>query len=382
MNKSTNHPLIPNSQEYMFEKKYISIHSEDRDMIKYPQASEFEIELPQDYLNVQAIKLYDWAFPKPIDTFSAINNNITMTFKIVLPYQPIFTNPQYATLWPIFQAIYNKSISQNTNYMLIIEEGIYTASQLASELTNKMNDAVLAYLLSYGLPSNTIYEQFVVVYNEVSQKLYFGNKSEAFQITNDINLNRCYSKSELPSYANLGLIYYLVFIKNDSPISLQTTPKFYYNEDFTKNNWLVPDLPDALVYWLNAPNKINLYPNSFIYMEIHMLNNIDETIPYTINSTTVHTNETSGIVNASFAKIPLYTNVSSSHHSDKVLAIDFMKIYNPPALRMRKLKMKFRYHNGLLVQFGGLNFSLTMELNLFTPQNAKNYSMYKPESLP
>jgi hypothetical protein len=381
MNKSGNHSLISNSQEYMFEKKYISIHSEDRDIIKYPNASEFEIELPQDYLNVQAIKLYDWSFPIPIDAFSAINNNITMTFKIITPYQPTLTNPQYSTLWPIFEAIYNKSISTESNYSITIEEGTYNSYQLANELTNKMNDAVLNYLLFYGLPSSTVYTQFIVVYNDVSQKLWFGNKSESFQITNDIPQNRCFSKTELQSYINLGLISNLGFISCESPISFQSTPKFYYSNDPTKNNWLIPDLPDACVFWLTTTNKVNLFPYSFIYMEIHSLNNIDETIPYTVNSTTVHTNETSGIVNASFAKIPLYTNLSSSHHSDKIIAVDYMKLYNPPALRMRKLKMKFRHHNGLLIQFGGLNFSLTIEMNLFTPQNSKNYSMYKPESL-
>jgi hypothetical protein len=337
--------------------------------------------LPQDYLNVQAIKLYDWSFPIPIDAFSAINNNITMTFKIITPYQPTLTNPQYSTLWPIFEAIYNKSISTESNYSITIEEGTYNSYQLANELTNKMNDAVLNYLLFYGLPSSTVYTQFIVVYNDVSQKLWFGNKSESFQITNDIPQNRCFSKTELQSYINLGLISNLGFISCESPISFQSTPKFYYSNDPTKNNWLIPDLPDACVFWLTTTNKVNLFPYSFIYMEIHSLINIDETIPYTVNSTTVHTNETSGIVNASFAKIPLYTNLSSSHHSDKIIAVDYMKLYNPPALRMRKLKMKFRHHNGLLIQFGGLNFSLTIEMNLFTPQNSKNYSMYKPESL-
>ena len=32
---NNNHPIIPNSNQYYFEKKYISIHSEDRDVIKY-----------------------------------------------------------------------------------------------------------------------------------------------------------------------------------------------------------------------------------------------------------------------------------------------------------------------------------------------------------
>ena len=47
-NTQTSHHLIPNSQQYQFEQQYISIHSEDRNIIKYPNSSEFEIELPSN----------------------------------------------------------------------------------------------------------------------------------------------------------------------------------------------------------------------------------------------------------------------------------------------------------------------------------------------
>ena len=33
-NVNTNHPIIPNSQEYTIYKQYVSIHSEDRDIKK------------------------------------------------------------------------------------------------------------------------------------------------------------------------------------------------------------------------------------------------------------------------------------------------------------------------------------------------------------
>ena len=59
-NVNTNHPIIPNSQEYTIYKQYVSIHSEDRDIKKYPSSSMFEIELPQDYLNISSVKfIYD-----------------------------------------------------------------------------------------------------------------------------------------------------------------------------------------------------------------------------------------------------------------------------------------------------------------------------------
>ena len=43
-NTSTSHPIIPNAQQYMLHYKYVSIHSEDRDILKWPNPSEFEIE--------------------------------------------------------------------------------------------------------------------------------------------------------------------------------------------------------------------------------------------------------------------------------------------------------------------------------------------------
>ena len=72
-NTQTNHPLIPNSNDYLIYKKYVSIHSEDRDIIKYPDASNFEIELPQDITNIYALRLINWTFPANYNTFSRLN---------------------------------------------------------------------------------------------------------------------------------------------------------------------------------------------------------------------------------------------------------------------------------------------------------------------
>ena len=79
-NTNTTHPIIPNSQQYMFEQEYISIHSQDINKLKYPNSSEFEIELPQDYLNVQGFRLASGEFPMSMNTFSEARKNITMSF--------------------------------------------------------------------------------------------------------------------------------------------------------------------------------------------------------------------------------------------------------------------------------------------------------------
>jgi hypothetical protein len=83
-NVNINHPLIPNSQEYMYYKKFVSIHSEDRDILAYPNSTDFEIELPEDMLNVASIRLIQWTFPANYSTFSVANNNVNMSFKIMV----------------------------------------------------------------------------------------------------------------------------------------------------------------------------------------------------------------------------------------------------------------------------------------------------------
>ena len=85
-NVQSNHPLIPNSQDYLIYKKYVSIHSEDRDILKYPNSSQFEIELPEDITNIYSLRLINWTFPANYNTFSVLTNNITMTFVISEPY--------------------------------------------------------------------------------------------------------------------------------------------------------------------------------------------------------------------------------------------------------------------------------------------------------
>ena len=87
-NTSNNHPLIPNSNQYFYDKKYLSIHSEDRDYTKYTKSSEFEISLPQEYLNIASARLYSWSFPANYDVFSVSTYNVTMTFEFNELYNP------------------------------------------------------------------------------------------------------------------------------------------------------------------------------------------------------------------------------------------------------------------------------------------------------
>ena len=393
-NINDTHPLIPNSQNYTFYKKYVSVHSEDRDYIKFPNSSSFEIELPEDYLNVSSIKLADWTFPANYSTFSPLSSNITMTFTIDNPYNPgehAYSDPLQNA---IFSALYNY---KGNNYKILIEEGFYNPDQMATELTNKFNEAVNTIIKQYFIDNGYTtllnefitsggYNQFVIVYNNVGQKLWFGNKSSGFVLTNSTSTIRDYLKDttkcvipQLPDFSSWGLPGYLGLDRCDTPSTsvVDFVPRFYYGDVFPGDNgyWLLPDLPTAQVHFLDASYKINLFGVSYIYMEVDGLNCIDETSPFNISNFTLTTNKTNGVVNSAFAKIAVPTTPMSQWF-DKIAQP--YKLYLPPAERIRKLKIKLRYHNGQLVNFGVFNYSFTLEFTLYSSQQLRDYKLFQP----
>jgi hypothetical protein len=395
-NVNDTHPLIPNSQNYTLYKKYVSIHSEDRDYIKYPSSSSFEIELPEDYLNVSSVKLTDWTFPANYSTFSPLSSNVTMTFKINNPYNPgehELSNPLQNA---IFSALYNY---HENNYKIIIEEGFYNPDQMSTELTNKFNEAVNIVIKQYLTDNGYTdllnefnaaggYTQFVIVYNNVGQKLWFGNKSSGFILTNSTAIIRDYLTDttkcvipQLPDFSSWGLPGYLGLDRCDTPSTsvVDFVPRFYYGDVFPGDNgyWLTPDLPTAQVHFLDATYKINLFGVSYIYMEISGLNCIDETSPFNISNFTLTTNKTNGVVNSAFAKISVPTTPMSQWFDRDSHPY---KLYLPPAERIRKLKIKLRYHNGQLANFGVFNYSFTLEFALYSSQQLREYKLFQPNA--
>ena len=411
-----NHPLITNANQYFYERKYISIHSEDRDIAKYPSSSLFEIELPQDYLNVASAKLYSWSFPANYNVFSAFNYNVSMSFKLTQLYNPGENNVSDVLLEGIFAALYNNI---DKEYIIIIEPGFYNPDQMSTELTNKFNERITLeiskflqsnsqYQEAYDLFKNTIYDRFKIVYNSVEQKLWFGNSADRFVLTNDSYIfykkefvdASCIRKNELPSFSNWGLPSYLGFTRCsayslnanetlekyleeneklgntllETSLLEQGVPRFYYGDVGNGDNgyWLLPGAPGATVYFLQAPFKISFMGPAYFYMEIDGLNCIDETSPWNLSLYTTQTNNTNGIVNSSFAKIAIPTTPISQWFDNDMAPY---KYFNPPAERIRKLKIKLRYHNGQLIDFGQFDYSFMIEFSLLKPQQERSYSV-------
>jgi hypothetical protein len=405
-NLNTTHPLIQNSQEYLYYKKYISIHSQDRDILKYPNASEFEIELPEDYLNVSSMRLVQWTFPSNYNTFSKDNSNVVLSFKILNPYNPSEFGVEDEYNFRIFQALFDS----DRIYYLSIEEGFYNPVQMVLELTNKFNNAITIRIEDYfvtkmnddpdGRWDLTLerfkidggYDRFVIAYNNVSLKLWFGNRADKFEIVNQLgtletilteDLCNNAARTGLPEFANYGLPSYLglrrcnqqsqstfnsIMNPNYSKIGNVETPRFFYGDFISGDNgyWLIPlDLSGCVVHWIEASEKLNIMGDAFLYMELAKHNCIDETKPYNVSKFTLETNSTNGVVNSAFAKMPIpATPLSQWFDRDSVP----YKFYYPPAERIRKLTVKIRYHNGQLAQFGLFNYSFMLEFTMLIPQ--------------
>ena len=421
-NLNDNHPLIPNSNQYFLEKKYVSIHSEDRDVFKYRNPAQFEIELPQDYLNVQSVKLSTWSFPANYSVFSVDSHNVYMTFKFIEVYNPAEHNYSDPLAEAIFAGLY---YNLSNEYVVVIEPGFFNPAQMAIELTNKFNESVTKFLHEFFTSSDPLYIQynyaaalfteytrFHIVYNAVGLKLWFGNDADQFILTNtsgtlikqNILNQKCLPGrvTELPNLTDFGLPAFLGFIRADTVSysaieyidnitlndiernscidTILLLPRFYYGDVVSGDNgyWLLPVLPDATVYFLQAPLKINFMGPSYIYMEIEGLNCIDETIPFSLSKFTAHTNQTSGVVNSAFAKISIPTTPISQWFDSNMTPY---KYFNPPAERIRKLKIKFRYHNNVLVDFGAFDFTFLLEINILRPQNERKYNIRDAESL-
>jgi hypothetical protein len=293
----------------------------------------------------------------------------------------------------IYEALINKKNSNNINdenYIISIEEGFYNPRQMYTELTNKMNNEITEYLIrffnqnekyKYALDLFQGYFDFQVIYNSVGQNLWFANRSSGFELVNDAEFYKIEAfitkascnlgTNELPSFSNWGSPSYLGFTRcpiRTIPANSPNQYRFFYL-DLYEGLWITPSsLPGAKVHFLTAPLKINFLGPAYIYMELSCnssLNCIDETEPFELNKFTTTTNQTNGIVNSAFAKLAIPTTPISQWFDAEAKPY---KWFDPPMERMRKLKIKLRYHDGTLVDFAGFDYSFMIQITYFSPQ--------------
>lgn len=382
--------LISREQTFALDRKILTVHSEDRDVNKWPNSNTFEITLPQTYTNVQSLQLVECNMPVTNYTFCNEYQNTKMSFKVISSPR---TNPLVD---------YYLNINIDQFLTITIQDGFYTPQQLATEIQNKMNRAVTDYLLQPGPDFNSgisytdaLYTHFKVKYDEVGQRIWFGNDYDSFILCFDrrelYDLGVCEQPNVWEHYTKWGLPYHLGFSEKKSYAATPTVEDitFDYNAEPT---WITPDVnvpvgvtPTA--FFVVATNGVSVYGDTAIYMEIDKFNSVDELMPYSKSTNHLYNNDYNGMVNSFFAKIPLTVNPSNTSNAfhmfdSKGLTLVNFTHFFPPLDKLSKLKFKFRYHDGRLVNFRNENFNFTIAVTSLRDEISRGVKLRTPAYYP
>lgn len=369
MNTYSNHQLIPREQTYVLDRKFVTIHSNDRDIKKWPFPNHFEVTLPEAITNIDSMRVVEAKLPSNYYNFSNELQNTKMAFSL--------TNIN-ANWNPAINALLTNSGILN----IVIQSGFYTPQQLASELTYQLNKAVTDYLVTNGITTTT-YDQFVVHHDVVAMKFIFGNRSDGFvlRFADKMNytINQCEQPTAWERYSQWGLGSFLGFEKQNYLGTASSTELISgWNTPATK--WLQFSTTPAstTVYYTQAPLVFKLSGETTVYMELDRYNNIDELVPFSESTNSMYNNDYSGSVNSAFAKIPIkivpYGETFDSINEQIISGAHF----EPPLERVQKLKFRFRNHVGTLIDFQDFPFNFTIEFNCLRNEISKKYSTRVP----
>ena len=123
-NVNNEHQLIRRQNTYVLDKQLVTIHSEDRDIKKWPQSNHFEIELPDALTNIQSVRLVEIGLPNNQYIFSNNQQNTKISF---------YLDPKVSTNTPEYLAL---GQMVDTPFTITIHEGSYTSDEMANELEN------------------------------------------------------------------------------------------------------------------------------------------------------------------------------------------------------------------------------------------------------
>lgn len=374
-NTSNPHQLIPRQQTYNLNKKILTIHAEDRDIRKWPFSNTFAIECPAVYTNVESIRLIDISLPSVTEVFNNDYQNTKLLFKL---------NPQNVAKDWYLVLLTNSSYV----YTITIQDGSYTGVQLANEIQNKLNQAINDYLKTTGNVFAEPYLNFKVYYDTVTNSLHFGNIEDSFTFLFDTKVNYVLTQCEQPDVfersSQWGLPWNLGFEKQEyNPVPLLESAGdngviFYYNSYDDPNYVWLPAGTSIPSYYLKAPLYVKNQVEKAIYMEIERFNYVDELKPYSVRTTDSFQNDYGGRINSAFIKIPITSSIPSYSFDSLNLYLNNCGYYTPPIDKVSKLKFKFRYHDGRLVNFKDTPFNFSLEINQIRNEIEKNYSMRTP----
>ena len=322
-------------------QKIVSIHSEDRDVSHWKNPNEFEITLPESLCNIRSIQLCHAVFPNEI----------------------VFSKQYMNTML--------KCVIGGTDKYITINDGTYTGNRLANELRNAFDRQGVSDMR--------------VIYERSKNKFTFLNKSNSFNLDFNIPTNEFLSKMEnsdmnnkmeerdyfnksqniIENKINWGLGYYLGFthkrLEYQSSDSSKPLKDYITSLDIGDSIWSAMGIVETNDYFAlqsEYPAKIN--GDNMIYLEIDPFNFIDEVDPNNTNTNNTYNNQSNSRVNSAFSKILLQLNDNAPTSQD---FLSKEHLFNPPLPRLTKVKFRFRYHDGRLVDFQNQDFSFSLRID-------------------
>lgn len=125
--------MTDTSIDSVFQRKYVSLHSEDRDIRKWHNSNHFMVTLPENIRQIAGLKVSHIVMPR-VYRFCEKYDNITIDISV-----------------------------NGVEYNAVITEGNYTSEFLAIELTNQLNN--IAGISNMKVHYHTVLNKFVFVYN-------------------------------------------------------------------------------------------------------------------------------------------------------------------------------------------------------------------------
>ena len=353
LSANSSHPLIPRDPTYSVNRKLVTFHSVDRNVVQWPHANEFEIQLPEALTSVESMRLAEIALPSSYYNVSRELQNTT--FQLTVP-----------------------SASPST-FVVTLEDGFYSSAQIANAITHRVQPIVAT---------------FAVHYNEVSQKLWFSCADEfSIDAAADVVEQGCAGQvvpeaycppdcdyiqdgAQFAHYSDWGLPYNLGLLRRTHGATQNGADAIRLDYEDTPTVVVQPNY-----YYVEATFPTSLSSQDVIYMEVDKYNSMDELRPYPQRTNNLLDSDYNGRVNAAFAKIPISRLSRGQTIESKNGSLqNASNHFNPPLERVQKLRFRFRYHDGRLVDFKQENFNFSIAFNELRNEPLKNMIVRVPDT--
>ena len=296
------HPSTP-KKVWRRIRKTIIVDSRDRQMNAGSHPGAYTVTLPTVYQNVVAATLKTIELPLTFYQFSAAINNVTLNFT------------------------YSSYGSAASPLVATLPDGNYSISQLVAALNTALNTTIVAEGGASGALS--------CAYSSITGKITFtGLAAFTFYLTPSIPISARGGNSLTVNYTTWwGLAYFLGFTAGTQTATNNVTN-----------------------YILTGQFAANPFPTNYILMDMDTMNKIDETSIDDLKAWKV---------NGAFAKIPTDGNSGDFIYLTDSAAYQVNRaVYSPPISKLSQLFIKFRLHDGRIIDFNGVEHSFTLEIEM------------------